>query len=103
MTVQDIINDLNDYIENPTYMIDPDLLDELSKRMDRVKELMDGTGLSIEEMLSESANVNLDCAKCVLRARCAKLDLTVYKKTGLYYTCNDIWEEYLKGETDGKA
>ena len=102
MTAQEIINGLNDYIEHPTYMIDPDLLDELKERMDRIKVLMDASGESIEEMLARSPVYTIQCDKCPISNICCELGTVTNKKTGLIYGCSDVWEKYLKGENDAK-
>lgn len=90
MTTQEIINGLNDYIEHPTYMIDPDLLDALSQRMDRVKKLMVASHKSMEELLGCSAEYNVECNECPIYALCHNVNT--------YLSCDKVWSKYIKGE-----
>lgn len=68
-----------------------DTLKELTKRMDRVKDLMDVTGMSMEELMAESAMTHVDCERCPITSDCDKRK---------YLDCSDVWEKYLKGEFD---
>lgn len=47
-----------------------DKLEELSKRMDRIKVLMDASGHNIEQMLAIFASDFIECDKCPLRVKC---------------------------------
>lgn len=64
-------------------------LEELAKRLNRVKELMDATGMSMEELMAYSAVVHVDCARCPIASDCDKRK---------YLDCSDVWVKYLKGE-----
>ena len=63
-------------------------LEELSKRLNRVKELMDVTGMSMTELMALAA-VSLDCSKCPIISIC---------DSHKHYSCSEIWVKYLKGE-----
>ena len=75
-------------------------LNELNDRMDRIKHLMDATGMSIEEMLADSAPAHVCCDTCPITKLCDKHPNT---EEASDLGCSDIWLMYLKGETDGKA
>ena len=66
-------------------------LEELIKRMDHVKVLMDATGMSMEELMAYTAVVHIDCGRCPITSDCNKRK---------YLDCSDVWEKYLKGEFD---
>lgn len=67
-------------------------LEELTKRMDRVKDLMDVTGMSMEELMAESAMSHVDCGRCPIKSKC---DQYMYD---MNIGCSEVWEKYLKGE-----
>lgn len=71
-------------------------LEELNKRMDRIKEVMDVTGMCMEELIAESAMVHIDCGMCPIKTACDKY------RYGESYGCSETWTMYLKGEIDGK-
>lgn len=72
-------------------------LEELEKRLDRIKELMDATGLSMEDLLAESAMVHVDCEKCPIKSIC---DQFKYDEN---IACTEIWADYLRGELNKDA
>ena len=69
-------------------------LEELTKRMDRIKDLMDATGMSMEMLMAEAAMMHVDCGKCPIKTAC---DQYKYDEN---IGCTAVWEMYLKGELD---
>lgn len=69
-------------------------IEELNKRLDRVKELMDVTGMSMEELMAEAAIAHVDCDRCPIKSDCFEF------KYLDHFDCSDVWEKYLKGEFD---
>lgn len=67
-------------------------LEELEKRMNRIKDLMDATGMSMECLMAESAMIHVNCEKCPIKSRC---DQYMYDES---IGCTDVWEQYLRGE-----
>ncbi len=77
--------------------------EELNERMDRIKVLMDTSNKSMEELLALGGSVAIEeCNDCPLRQKCVSVQLSVNPGTGLFWSCEDLWTAYLKGETDGK-
>lgn len=77
-----------------------DKLAELSKRMDRVKVLMDASGSkSIEEMLATFASDFVDCDKCPLKVKCDPLS---DKMAGIndVIDCFGEWLQYLEANDE---
>lgn len=68
-------------------------LEDLKKRMDRIKELMDATGMSMEQLLAQSAITYVYCRKCPINSVC-KQYIDHEKEIG----CVEVWTMYLKGE-----
>lgn len=78
--------------------------EELNKRMDRIKVLMDASNKSMEELLALGGMVVIDeCNDCPLKHECVAVQLSVNPGTGLYWSCEDLWTAYLKGELDEKT
>lgn len=69
-----------------------DKLELLSKKMDRIKILMDAKGESIEQMLSHYAMSELVCEQCPLLDECVKL--TNHK------SCDEMWLEFLEASDE---
>ena len=69
-----------------------DKLELLSKKMDRIKVLMDATDQSIEKMLSNYAAAALFCEDCPLIDKC-----TVRMNTK---SCNEMWLEFLEASDE---
>lgn len=67
-------------------------LEELEKRMNRIKDLMDAAGMSMESLLAESAMMHVDCGKCPIKSLC---DQYMYDEN---IGCTAVWEMYLRGE-----
>lgn len=67
------------------------ILEIFEQRMERVKELMDVTGMSMEELMAESAMVHVNCNMCPIKAAC---DQYRYDES---YGCTETWTMYLKG------
>ena len=65
-------------------------IEELNKRLNHVKVLMDALGMNMEELMAQ-AGVLLDCSKCPIKSIC---------DSHKYYSCSLVWEKYLKGEFD---
>ncbi len=69
-----------------------DKLELLSKKLDRIKVLMDVTGRSLEQMLAEYAsdeeNIRFMCKDCPIKDRCN----TIVN----HNTCYDVWLEFLE-------
>ena len=77
-----------------------DKLAELSKRMDRIKALMDASdSKSIEEMLATFASDFVDCDKCPLKVKCdpvsGKID-SIHE----IIDCFGEWLEYLEAKDE---
>lgn len=74
-----------------------DKLKELEKRLDRIKELMDVTGMSMEDLMAESAMVHVDCGRCPIKTACDQYtdDATI--------ACTAVWAMYLRGEINKNA
>jgi hypothetical protein len=72
-----------------------DKIEALQEKMDRVKVLMDVTGMSMEELMAESAMVHVDCMLCPIKTKC---DQYRYDES---IGCTEAWTRYLKGELDG--
>lgn len=70
-------------------------LEKLNQCMDRIKQIMDVTGMSMEELIAESAMVHVDCEMCPIKTVC---DKHRYDES---YGCSETWTMYLKGEIDG--
>ena len=66
------------------------MLEELNERMDRVKKLMDASHKSMEDLLGDSAEYNVECNECPLYALCHNVNT--------YLKCNEVWSKDLKGE-----
>ena len=75
-------------------------MEELADRMDRVHNLMEDSGKSMEELLAYGAEYNVDCNHCTICSHCAESSLKVSRESGLFYTCTELWLKYLKGEID---
>ena len=69
-----------------------DKLELLSKKMDRIKVLMDAKGESIEQMLSNYASNMLYCEDCPLLDKC-----TVRTN---HKSCNTMWLEFLEASDE---
>lgn len=69
-----------------------DKLELLSKKMDRIKVLMDLTGESMEQMLSYYAAGLIKCEKCPLLDKC-----TVRTN---HKSCNNMWLEFLEASDE---
>lgn len=69
-----------------------DKLELLSKKMDRIKILMDTTEESIEHMLSNYAADKLFCENCPLIDKC-----TMRMNTK---SCNEMWLEFLEASDE---
>lgn len=67
-------------------------LEELSKRLDRIKELMDASGLSMEQLMAESATVYVQCNRCPIKSICDQYEYD--ENIG----CAEVWADYLRGE-----
>lgn len=63
-----------------------DKLELLSKKMDRIKILMDSTGKSIEQMLAYYADAKLMCDDCKIKAECDD--------------CYDKWLKFLEASDE---
>ena len=75
----------------------------LNQAMDRIHELMEASNKSMEELLALGGMVAIEeCNDCPLRQKCVSVQLSVNPGTGLFWSCEDLWTAYLKGETDGK-
>ena len=75
-------------------------LAELSKRMDRIKALMDASGSgSIEVMLATFASDFVDCDKCPLKVKCDPLS---HNKDSIndMIDCYGEWLEYLEANDE---
>ena len=68
----------------------------LSKKMDRIKVLMDVTGESIEQMLANYASENeypkFLCKECPIQDKCN----TIIN----HNTCYDVWLEFLEASDE---
>ena len=64
-----------------------DKLAELSKRMDRIKVLMDASGMTMEELLASAAEQGVHCENCPLFKTCDNHD-----NDGCYL----IWLRFLQ-------
>lgn len=73
-----------------------DKLELLSKKMDRIKILMDATGKSIEQMLADYASDDeypkFSCKECPIKDRCN----TIVN----HNTCYDVWLEFLEASDE---
>lgn len=69
-----------------------DKLELLSKKLDRIKVLMDTTGESIEQMLSNYAADKIFCEGCPLIDKCTPRET--------YKACNTIWLEFLEASDE---
>lgn len=77
-----------------------DQLGEISKRMDRIKVLMDVSGSkSIEEMLATFASDFVDCDKCPLKVKCDPLSHKL-KDINDIIDCFGEWLEYLEANDE---
>lgn len=74
------------------------MLEELNERMDRIKVLMDATGMSMEELMAESAPGHLQCDTCPITVFCDHHPYNEATDLG----CSDVWTLYLKGESDAE-
>lgn len=92
--MSELINKIED-LENLFFQIEK--LNELNDKMDRVKHLMDATGMSIEEMLADTAPAHVCCDTCPISSFCDKHPYNEDTQIG----CSDVWLMYLKGEIDG--
>ena len=61
--------------------------DEIAKCMDRIKALMDASGLNMEELLASAAEKHVNCENCILLKTCDKHD-----NDGCYTT----WLKFLE-------
>lgn len=68
-----------------------DKLAELSKRMDRIKALMDASRMNMEELFASAAERNVQCENCRLLRTCDK-----YDNDG----CYTVWLKFLE---DGRV
>lgn len=74
-----------------------DKLAELSRRMDRIKALMDASGSkSIEEMLATFACEFVDCDKCPLGVQCDPLSYNINDMID----CYGLWLKYLEANDE---
>ena len=73
-------------------LVELNKINELSERMDRVKVLMDATGLSMEKLMSEAAPKYLTCDTCPISTFCDQHPFNKVTELG----CSDIWTLYLK-------
>ena len=73
-----------------------DSLELLSKKMDRIKVLMDATGESIEQMLANYASDDeypkFLCKDCPIKDRCN----TIVE----HNTCYDVWLKFLEASDE---
>lgn len=72
-------------------------LEDLSNRLDRIKELMDVTGLSMEDLMAQSAVVFVNCNRCPIKSIC---DQYMFNKK---IACTKIWRDYLRGDLNKDA
>ena len=70
-------------------------LEKLNQCMDRIKQIMDVTGMSMEELIAESAVYHIDCGKCPIKSICKQY------LCNNQIACTDLWTMYLKGVIDG--
>lgn len=71
-------------------------IDELNERMYRIKMLIDASGMSIEEIMAESAPMYIRCDTCPISEFCDQHPYNEVTELG----CTDVWKMYLKGESD---
>ena len=76
-----------------------DKLKELSKRMDRIRDLMDASGNSIEQMLATFASDFVDCDKCPLRAECDPMSYNKHDINDML-DCYGLWLKYLEANDE---
>ena len=77
-----------------------DKLAELSKRMDRIKVLMDASGSkSIEEMLATFESDFVDCDKCPLRVECDPMSYNKHNINDMF-DCYGLWLKYLEAHDE---
>ena len=76
-----------------------DKLNELSKRMDRIKALMDASGNNIEQMLATFASDFLDCDKCPLRFECDPMSYNKHNINDMF-DCYGLWLKYLEANDE---
>lgn len=74
-------------------------LGDLSKRMDRIKVLMDASGQNIEQMLATFASDYVGCDNCPLRAACDP-DSDVKDHINDLLSCYSSWLKYLEANDD---
>lgn len=69
-----------------------DKLELLSKKMDRIKALMDASSMNMEELLATAAyKTVISCPECPLYKVCANRD-----EDGCYFT----WLKFLEGSDE---
>ena len=68
--------------------------DELNEKMDRIKVLMDATRMSMEELMTYTAPMHIECDSCPISEFCDQHPYNEVTKLG----CCDIWALYLKGD-----
>lgn len=62
----------------------------LNQAMDRIHELMEASHKSMEELLGDSAEYNVECDECPIYALCHNVNT--------YLKCNEVWTKHIKGE-----
>ena len=76
-------------------------LAELSKRMDRIKALMDASdSKSIEQMLATFASDFVDCDKCPLKVECDPLSHNLKDSINDMIDCYGMWLKYLEANDE---
>lgn len=61
------------------------------------KDLINSSGLTLEELLGVAASQIVECAYCTIRYECNELMLNED------YSCRKIWAEHLMGVNNGEA
>ena len=61
------------------------------------KDLINSSGLTIEELLGVAAAYTVECVNCAIRCECDKIRL---KDSD---SCRSIWAGYLMGVNNGEA
>lgn len=59
------------------------------------KDLINSSGLTIEELLGVAAEHTIKCDECFLRCECDELRAEI--------CCHEIWAGYLMGVNNGEA
>ena len=65
----------------------------LEHKMDRIKDLTDAAGMSMEKLLAKSALTYVHCRNCPINSACSQ-HIDHEKEIG----CVEVWTMYLKGE-----